>query len=141
MCCSPYNSSIDCTKTIYRNEGFRAFYRSYATALSMNIPYQMAMVVTYGIVQRQANPEKAYNPWVHFLAGGVAGGVASAVTMPLDVCKTLLNTQETAVLHALKKQEVRGFQGACSTIYGMAGFRGFFHGLTPRVLYQVIHDY
>jgi len=136
MCCSPYNSSIDCTKTIYRNEGFRAFYRSYATALSMNIPYQMAMVVTYGIVQRQANPEKAYNPWVHFLAGGVAGGVASAVTMPLDVCKTLLNTQETAVLHALKKQEVRGFQGACSTIYGMAGFRGFFHGLTPRVLYQ-----
>lgn len=136
MCCSPYASSWDCTRTVYNSEGLRAFYRSYATALSMNIPYQIAMVVTYGMVQRSTNPEKAYKPGVHFLAGAVAGGVASTVTMPLDVCKTLLNTQESAVLHALKKQEVRGFFNAFKAVYAMAGIRGYFHGLTPRILYQ-----
>jgi len=31
------------------------------------------------------------------ISGGVAGGLAAAITTPLDVCKTLLNTQTTNV--------------------------------------------
>ena len=46
--------------------------------------------------QKTLNPEGLHNPNIHFLAGAVAGGVACTVTMPLDVCKTLLNTQESA---------------------------------------------
>lgn len=34
---------------------------------------------------------------MHVFAGGAAGAVASAFTTPLDVVKTLLNTQETGV--------------------------------------------
>lgn len=41
------------------------------------------------------NKERKYNPVVHVFAGGAAGAAASAVTTPLDVMKTLLNTQET----------------------------------------------
>lgn len=141
MCCSPYATSLTCTRTVYNTEGLRAFYRSYATALSMNIPFQTAMVMTYGLVQRMANPEKTYQPGVHFLAGAIAGGVASAATMPLDVCKTLLNTQEAAVLTALQKTEVRGFFTAARSVYVMAGVRGYFHGLWPRVLYQVTDSF
>lgn len=136
MCCSPYATSLTCTRTVFDTEGFRAFYRSYATALSMNIPFQAVMVMTYGHVQRLANPEKTYQPGVHFLAGAIAGGVASAATMPLDVCKTLLNTQEAAVLNTLQKSEVRGLHTAIPTVYRVAGIRGFFRGLWPRVLYQ-----
>ena len=137
MCCSPHTKAFECTKYVYQNEGLRAFYRSYWTALSMNIPYQMAMVMSYGLVQRHFNPDGAYNPTIHFLAGAAAGGVASVVTMPLDVCKTLLNTQESAVLKQLNKVEVRGLRNAFKTVYGLRGFRGFFQGLMPRLLYQV----
>lgn len=43
----------------------------------------------------QLNQERKYNPPVHVVAGGAAGACAAAITTPLDVVKTLLNTQET----------------------------------------------
>lgn len=43
------------------------------------------------------NKDRKYNPVVHVVAGGAAGAFASAFTTPLDVVKTLLNTQETGV--------------------------------------------
>lgn len=64
------------------------------------------MVTSYSMCQSLLNPEKVYNPYVHFLAGAIAGGVGSAVTMPLDVCKTLLNTQEAGVLKKLQQSQV-----------------------------------
>lgn len=37
------------------------------------------------------------------MAGGAAGAVASAFTTPLDVVKTLLNTQETGITRGMKE--------------------------------------
>ena len=136
MCCSPYSSSFTCMIDVYKREGFHAFYRAYPTQLVMNIPFQASLVVTYGIVQRLLNPQKEYNPQIHFLAGALSGAVASTLTMPLDVCKTLLNTQEAGVLKAIKSSEVKGLYRAAKTVYRMTGFRGFFSGLTARILYQ-----
>lgn len=107
MCCSPFSSCAQATVSIYRNEGLRAFYRSYFTQLTMNVPFQTAVVMSYGLCQQLMNPRREYNPTVHFVAGAIAGGVASAVTMPLDVCKTLLNTQEANVLKQLNRNEVK----------------------------------
>jgi len=64
------------------------------------------VVVSYGACQKMMNPNREYNPYVHFVAGAVAGAVGSAVTMPLDVCKTLLNTQEAGVLSRIQQTEV-----------------------------------
>ena len=108
-------------------------------ALTMNIPYQIAMVVTYGAAQRHLNPNKEYNKYVHFMAGGTAGAVASIITMPWDVCKTLLNTQEKGALEKMNKNEVRGIVNATRVVYRLAGITGFYKGLTARILYQV-HD-
>lgn len=44
------------------------------------------------------------------LAGALAGGAASAITTPLDVVKTLLNTQETGV------GLTRGMREACKQV-------------------------
>ena len=41
MCCSPYKSAWSCANTVYKTEGLGAFYRSYTTMLTMNIPFQV----------------------------------------------------------------------------------------------------
>jgi hypothetical protein len=85
---------------------------------------------------RFLNPNNEYNPTIHFIAGGLAGSVASTVTMPFDNCKTLLNTQESGVLKKIEVSEINGLGGAARSIRRMVGLRGFFSGLTPRILYQ-----
>ena len=63
----------------------------------MNITSPQAFhFATYEAVMLWLNPEKSYNPYHHALAGAVAGGVAATAALPLDACKTLLNTQEVA---------------------------------------------
>ena len=136
MCCSPYSSAASATYGIFRSEGFRAFYRSYTTQLSMNIPFQAVVVTTYTLCQKLLNPEGKYYPVVHFVAGATAGSVACIVTMPFDVCKTLLNTQEAGVLSHLKQAQVVGMYGAARAVTQVKGVPGFFQGLTARVVYQ-----
>jgi len=136
MCCSPFSGCANAAITIYQTEGIKAFYRSYFTQLTMNVPFQASLVTTYMSLQRFLNPNNEYNPAIHFVAGALAGGVASTVTMPFDNCKTLLNTQEAGVLKKFEVSEINGLGGAAKSITRMVGFRGFFSGLTPRILYQ-----
>lgn len=91
---SPYKGMIDCVMKVTRKEGFKAFYRSYFTQLNINIPFQCTHLITYDFLQTHLNKKREYNPVSHCISGAVAGGLAAAVTTPLDVCKTLINTQE-----------------------------------------------
>ena len=137
MCCSPFRSGWDCARTVYRNEGIKAFYRSYPTVLSMNLPFQCIVFMTYEKMKKLTNPSGDYNPLSHCFSGAMAGALAAVVTMPLDVCKTLLNTQEANVLTRLQTTKVVGSILAAKTVYKMAGIGGFFKGLWPRVCYQI----
>lgn len=91
---SPYKSVMHCLLKTYKTEGIRAFYRSYTTQMTMNIPFQSVHFMVYEFAQRITNRDGVYNPPAHMLSGALAGATAAAVTTPLDVCKTLLNTQQ-----------------------------------------------
>lgn len=126
---SPYRSAVYCFIDIYRREGPSAFYRSYTTQLTMNVPFQSIHFMVYEVSQKMLNSDGAYNPPAHMLSGAMAGAVAAAITTPLDVCKTLLNTQQegatTGLMEAVKK------------VYLFGGPMGYFRGLQARVMYQM----
>ncbi|XP_065211678.1 mitoferrin-1 [Planococcus citri] len=127
---SPYSSIAECIRKVYGQEGFRAFYFSYTTQLVMNLPFQSLHFMTYEFCQSITNHERRYNPPAHMISGAIAGGIAAAITTPLDVCKTLLNTQQGQV-------KVTGLLEAVGVVYRLGGFLGFFRGLQARVLYQI----
>lgn len=137
MCCSPYKSSLTCARTVYATEGLGAFYRSYGTMLTMNIPFQATHFIVYEKMQDLTNPGGEYNAPAHLVSGAAAGALAATITMPLDVCKTLLNTQEANVLSKLNTNKVVGLFTAAKTVYNLAGPLGYFQGLRARVLYQM----
>ncbi|XP_071442078.1 mitoferrin-1 isoform X2 [Hetaerina americana] len=134
---SPYKSCIECATRIYQKEGMKAFYRSYTTQLTMNVPFQSVHFMTYEFMQGLTNESRTYSPLAHVSSGAVAGATAAALTTPLDVCKTLLNTQEERALTTAQQDRVTGLMQAARTVYRLGGIRGYFQGLKARVIYQV----
>lgn len=139
---SPYRGVMHCAASVFKQEGLRAFYRSYTTQLSMNIPFQTTHFVVYEYARETLNPSGGYDPKTHVIAGGSAGAVAAAMTTPLDVAKTLLNTQEREAVALIGKHEghayyVNGMVTAFRLIYRLRGLSGYFQGLQARVLYQM----
>lgn len=133
---TPYRSWVDCTQSIIAKEGWRAFYYSFSTQLLLNIPYNSLHFITYEVAQDLANPDRQYKPLTHIFSGAVAGAVAAGLTTPFDVCKTLLNTQESSALKQ-RGENVQGIVSAVRTIHRLRGFSGFFAGATARVIFQI----
>lgn len=129
---SVYTSVMDCFVKVNKAEGFRAFYISYPTTLTMTIPFQSIQFATYEYLRKVLNPSGAYDPMTHITAGGIAGAVAAAATTPLDVAKTLLQTRGEAT--DVRIRNCNGLVDAFKLIYQRQGLAGFGKGLQPRVL-------
>ncbi|KAI9334126.1 mitochondrial carrier domain-containing protein [Obelidium mucronatum] len=132
---SRFANTLACAKQIFRTEGLRAFYVSYPTTLTMNIPYHSVHFSAYEYFKKTFNPSGRYDPLSHCMAGGLAGGMAAAVTTPLDVVKTLLQTRGVSEDAAVRK--VDGFMDAAKLVYQRNGVKGFFRGFQPRILTHV----
>ena len=129
---SQYRTVLECARTVYRTEGLQAFYVSYPTTLTMTVPFTAVQFTVYEQLKTLLNPSGVYSPGTHIIAGGLAGAVAGAVTTPLDVAKTLLQTRGTST-----DKEIRyasGMKDAFRIIWKRDGLKGFARGLSPRVL-------
>ncbi|KAJ3005926.1 Fe(2+) transporter [Thoreauomyces humboldtii] len=129
---SIYRNVVACAVGTFRKEGISAFYISYPTTLMMTVPFQSIHFATYEHVRHLMNPKGAYDPKTHIVAGALAGAAAAAVTNPLDVAKTLLQTRGAALDKGVR--EASGLVQAFKLIYAKHGLRGFALGAQARVL-------
>lgn len=153
---SKYIGCRDCVHRVVQEEGFRALYRSYATQLLMNVPFGAAYFMTYEATQDVLNPRREYHPSTHMISGAISGGFAAGITTPLDVCKTVLNTEthpaQCQLARGLQEPFLRvrsdrfahtatnrtlGIRHACARVYAAHGLAGFFRGAQARILQQM----
>lgn len=132
---SPYRSSMHCLRSVLRLEGVSALYRSLPTQMAIDAPYGALHFVIYEACQNVLNPSRAFDAMSHIVCGAFAGGCAAAATTPLDVCRTLLNTQEVGALGG--GSMIRGLPHALVTVYKMHGVWGFTRGMKARVMHHV----
>lgn len=129
---SEFRSAFTCARKVYTTEGLSAFYISYPTTLTMTVPFTAVQFTVYEQLKLLLNPSNSYSPLTHILSGGLAGAVGAAVTTPLDVAKTILQTRGSSTDEEIRR--VRGMGDAFRVIWKRDGIRGFGRGLTPRVL-------
>ncbi|KAI9494672.1 mitochondrial carrier domain-containing protein [Zychaea mexicana] len=127
-----YRSVRECARKIYAAEGWAAFYISLPTTLSMSVPFQSLQFAMYDYASSLLNPSNTYDPKSHMMAGALAGAVASSITTPLDVIKTLLQTRGNATDPRIR--HCSGFWEGAKLIAERHGATGFFRGFKPRVL-------
>lgn len=138
-----YRDASHATKRMVATGGASLF-RSLPTTLIMSVPYSSVMMMSNESLRRFLNPTGAFSLPTFLTAGALSGAMAAALTTPLDVVKTRLQTQgmtraktSTGELHGAPqkfKVRYRGFSDAFLAVYRTEGTRGFFRGIGPRIL-------
>jgi solute carrier family 25 iron transporter 28/37 len=160
-----YKNITDCFKTVIRKEGMGALYLSLPTTLALNIPYGMVMVAVNESAREYLNSgSNQVSLYSSMIAGSLAGAISAAVTNPLDVIKTRLQTQylepmsfsaaipaecapvvnvhmssgsavaESAGTSILQNSKVKGAFQAARQIASEEGLRGFQRGIVTRMM-------
>ncbi|KAG1040162.1 hypothetical protein G6F43_012342 [Rhizopus delemar] len=93
-----FKSTSNAVTNVLRTEGLLGFYRGFLPTVAREIPFTCIqfplyeyLKTTYGNYKQQR-----VEPYEAALMGSLAGGVAAAITTPLDVCKTRIMLSKTA---------------------------------------------
>eukprot|EP00878_Enallax_costatus_P017113 GHUV01017968.1.p1 GENE.GHUV01017968.1~~GHUV01017968.1.p1 ORF type:complete len:292 (+),score=66.20 GHUV01017968.1:790-1665(+) len=136
---SPYNGVMDCVRKVLRQEGVGALYKSYRTTLLMNIPFTAMHFSVYEgtkkwLLHIDTGDEAAEDRLsVQLVAGGLAGAAAGAITTPLDVVKTRLQTEG---VHSPKRYGTTAVVPVLRRIIAEEGLHSIWRGMKPRVLFN-----
>ncbi|RKO91504.1 mitochondrial carrier domain-containing protein [Blyttiomyces helicus] len=125
-----YSSVPSAVSSILKAEGFRGFYRGYAMTVFREIPFTCVQFPLYEHFkkswgERQGRPP---HPWEAAICGSIAGGIAAAVTTPLDVVKT-------RIMLSTERGPAEGIVDAFRTIVREEGVMKLFSGIGPRVMW------
>ncbi|KAI8476027.1 MAG: mitochondrial carrier domain-containing protein [Monoraphidium minutum] len=147
---SPYKGTMDCVRQVLRQEGVGALFRSYRTTIVMNIPYTAVHFSVYESAKKfllgaggdaastgdaaAEGDEPEEGLAVQVVAGGLAGGAAAAITTPLDVVKTRLQTEGVA---SPRRYGTTAVMPVLRRIIREEGPAAAWRGLRPRVLFHV----
>lgn len=132
---SPYRNVFQCGLSIFRREGVSAFFISYPATLLLNIPFHMVQFPTYEFFRGKfLKPNGEYDPLSHITAGAISGGLAAALTTPIDVIKTTLQTRGIMAAGDDQINKIKGMKDAVNFVYKERGLAGFSRGMAPRVL-------
>ncbi|KAJ1956520.1 mitochondrial thiamine pyrophosphate transporter [Dipsacomyces acuminosporus] len=120
---------LSCAKRILRKEGIRGLFKGNLSAEYLYLTYGAAQFLAFGAIENallctDVVPKKARS----FVAGALAGAIATSATYPFDLLRTRFIAQEqdsrvyTSILEAISK------------IHAEEGLRGFYRGLGSACL-------
>lgn len=130
------HSMLKCIGSIVENEGYFAFYRSFPVSLALNIPFGITFMSCNEELRRRT---ESPSHLTYFGIAAISGALASAVTHPMDLIRTRLQTQDALVGQQTASLGTPKYLTALQStrlIYAEEGLHGFFRGFTPRIIIQ-----
>ena len=122
-------SSNDITKRIYRQSGFRGFFAGLDAQIARDMAFYAAFFGSYEVLCDILPKVAPFLPenGVHFMSGGFAGICGWLFTMPLDVPKTIVQSNYSS-------RTFGDYIPALKTVYRKRGFIGLYSGIGPSLL-------
>ncbi|XP_050431324.1 S-adenosylmethionine mitochondrial carrier protein [Adelges cooleyi] len=130
---SPTQESIvKIIKKAYTSEGICGFYRGFWTTVIRDVPFSMLQLPLWEYLKKELKvfTGRPLTPLEVALCGSIAGGVAAALTTPIDVTKTQIMLANNADEQNLKNVFIK--------IYKTKGLNGLFAGFLPRVMFIML---
>ncbi|KAJ3087944.1 hypothetical protein HK102_009923 [Quaeritorhiza haematococci] len=123
-----YSNIRSAVSSVYRNEGFLGFYRGYLMTVFREIPFSCIQFPLYEYLKKRVSHSRGRpaESWEAAICGSFAGGVAAALTTPLDVLKT-------RIMLAKVRSTNHGIVSTFKQILKEDGPKKLFAGLGPRV--------
>jgi hypothetical protein len=121
-----YSNVFDGARKIYASEGSRGFLKGVAPAIVKDAPFAGLYYALMNITKEHLKPLNLSNSSSTMTAGMIAGMIATSVTHPLEILRTM------AQVDSKKQQD--GYFSRLSSILGQDGVKGLTKGLAPRLL-------
>jgi len=127
-------SSLSTARLLLASDGWRGLYRGFGSTIAREIPFTALQFPLYEFLKLQLSRKLNRKPlYAHEAAmcGSIAGGVAAALTTPLDVLKTRVMLD----LRNPSKEQLPSLAGRLRIIYATEGIEALFAGVVPRTLW------
>jgi len=127
-----YSSGITAVRSILASEGVGGLYAGYLSLVLRELPFDLIEFPLYEFLKASWTRRRGQtlDTWQNSLCGSAAGGVAAALTTPLDVVKTRLMVQGAG-----GSVKYLGIQHGIQTILKEEGAAALFAGILPRVIW------
>merc|ERR1719273_2824227 len=115
-----------------KSEGIKGLWKGYTATLLRDVPFSALYWPLYEFSKSVLCQDKSHVTFLEtFLSGAAAGTVASTVTLPFDVIKTMkqIDMGDKDILGKGKTN-----LAIAREVVEKQGVRGLFSGLTPRIL-------
>ncbi|TCD70292.1 S-adenosylmethionine transporter [Steccherinum ochraceum] len=127
-------SSLAAARLVLSTEGVKGFYRGFGSTIMREIPFTSLQFPMYEYFKYRLSQTVHRKPLYAHEAGAcgsVAGGIAAALTTPLDVLKTRVMLDLRDPSH----QKLPSLATRLRQIYTTEGPKALFAGVVPRTLW------
>jgi len=133
-----YSSTFDCGKKIVSQYGIRGVYQGLGATIFRNIPANAGYFGVYEFSKRwfadhgasEKRQVKDLAPYEILLSGGMGGVACWVCSYPMDVVKSLMQTD-----HVDKSQrQYKSIIDCMRQLYSRGGVKAFFRGFTPCIV-------
>jgi solute carrier family 25 carnitine/acylcarnitine transporter 20/29 len=133
-----YSSTFDCGKKIVSQYGIRGVYQGLGATIFRNVPANAGYFGVYEYSKRwfadhgasEIRDVKDLKPYEILLSGGFGGIACWVCSYPMDVIKSLMQTD-----HVEKSQrQYRNIVDCTKQVYNRGGIKAFFRGFIPCIV-------
>ncbi|ODQ63205.1 mitochondrial carrier [Nadsonia fulvescens var. elongata DSM 6958] len=132
-------STIDMCRYIYKNEGYKGFFRGYWMGIAVFLPHSVVWWVTYEEIKaafKRVEKKEELSTWQYALSSAVSTTTAMIASNFLDVVKTRQQLAVSDEIASLRPDDQKSVIKVAKNLIKEAGFfQAMFKGLSVRLMH------